>query len=126
MSQRLLAILTVRNEGAFLLDWLAWHRHVGFTDFLVFSNDCDDGTDRMLDRLSDLGWLTHCPNPGPHAEGAQWAALKAANGHPLRRAAQGRVLVSRMGRTGPPARAIARGRSGWGRCSATTRSRARS
>lgn len=87
MSQRLLAILTVRNEGAFLLDWLAWHRHVGFTDFLVFSNDCDDGTDRMLDRLSDLGWLTHCPNPGPHAEGAQWAALKAANGHPLRRAA---------------------------------------
>ena len=41
MSQtiRFLAILTVRNEGAFLIDWLAHHRACGFTDFLVFSND---------------------------------------------------------------------------------------
>lgn len=82
-----LAVLTLRNEGAFLLEWLAHHRTVGFTDFLVFSNDCDDGTDRMLDRLADLGWLTHVPNPGPWHEGPQWAALKAADRHPaLRRA----------------------------------------
>ncbi|MCY1125835.1 glycosyltransferase family 2 protein [Frigidibacter sp. RF13] len=82
-----LLILTVRNEGAFLIDWLAWHRHVGFTDFLVFSNDCTDGTDLMLDRLAAMGWLTHVPNPGPHEKGAQWAALKAANAHPLKRQA---------------------------------------
>ena len=44
-----LAILCVRNEAAFLLDWLAHHRATGFTDFLVFSNDCTDGTDLMLD-----------------------------------------------------------------------------
>jgi hypothetical protein len=81
---RALLILTVRNEGAFLIDWLAWHRHVGFTDFLVFSNDCTDGTDLMLDRLAAMGWLTHVPNPGPHEKGAQWAALKAANAHPLK------------------------------------------
>lgn len=37
---RTLAILTQRNEGAFLLEWLAHHRAIGFTDFLVFSNDC--------------------------------------------------------------------------------------
>lgn len=92
MSARFLAILTVRNEAAFLLDWLAWHRHVGFTDFLVFSNDCEDGTTQMLDRLADLGWLTHVANPGPHPEGAQWSALKAAGAHPLRRAA-GWVMV---------------------------------
>lgn len=84
---KVLAILTLRNEGAFLLEWLAHHRAAGFTDFLVFSNDCDDGTDKMLDRLSDLGWLTHVPNPGPWAEGPQWAALKAADRHPAFRAA---------------------------------------
>ncbi len=84
---RVLGILTVRNEGAFLLEWLAHHRAVGFTDFLVFSNDCDDGTDAMLDRLGDLGWLTHICNDGPHAEGPQWAALKAADRHPLMRTA---------------------------------------
>jgi Glycosyl transferase family 2 len=80
---KITAVLTVRNEGAFLLEWFAHHRACGITDFLVFSNDCDDGTDAMLDRLADLGWLTHVPNPGPHPEGPQWSALKQANSHPL-------------------------------------------
>ncbi len=80
---RILAVLTVRNEGAFLLEWLAHHRAVGFTDFLVFSNDCNDGTDAMLDRLAESGHLTHIRNDGPHPQGPQWAALKTANSHPL-------------------------------------------
>jgi hypothetical protein len=80
---RILAVLTVRNEAAFLLDWLAHHRAVGFTDFLVFSNDCDDGTDAMLDRLQELGHLTHQPNPGPHEGGVQFAPLKTADRHQL-------------------------------------------
>lgn len=84
---RFLAILTVRNESAFLLEWLAHHRACGFTDFLVFSNDCTDGTDLMLDRLHVMGQLTHIRNDGPHAEGPQWAALKAADRHPLVKAA---------------------------------------
>lgn len=86
-APRILAILTLRNEGAFVLDWLAHHRAVGFTDFLVFSNDCDDGTDAMLDRLAALGHLTHVLNPGPHPQGPQWAALKRADRHPARAAA---------------------------------------
>lgn len=86
-NRRVLAVITLRNEGAFLLDWLAHHRRVGFTDFLVFSNDCQDGTDRMLDRLQAMGWLTHLPNPGPWKEGPQWAALKTASHHPLTRSA---------------------------------------
>jgi glycosyl transferase family 2 len=72
-----LAILCVRNEAAFLLEWLAHHRAVGFDDFLVFSNDCDDGTDAMLDRLEDLGWLKHVRNDGPYDKGGiQFTALK--------------------------------------------------
>lgn len=80
---RAVAVTTVRNEGAFLLEWLAHHRAVGFCDFLVYSNDCDDGTGAMLDRLAALGVLLHVPNPGPYPRGPQWAALKAAAGHPL-------------------------------------------
>lgn len=86
-APRILAVLTLRNEGAFLLDWLAHHRAAGLTDFLVFSNDCDDGTDAMLDRLAALGQLVHVRNPAPHPEGPQWAALKRADRHPLRAAA---------------------------------------
>lgn len=74
-----LAVLTVRNEAAFLLEWLAHHKAVGFDDFLVFSNDCQDGTDRLLDRLSELGHLTHLRNDGPHHErGIQFTALNTA------------------------------------------------
>ena len=80
---RALALLGVKNEGAFLIEWLAHHRACGFTDFLVYSNDCSDGTDLMLDRLAQLGWLTHVRNDGPHDEGPQWAMLKAADKHPL-------------------------------------------
>jgi hypothetical protein len=84
---RALSILGVKNEGAFLLEWLAHHRASGFSDFLVYSNDCSDGTDLMLDRLQQMGWLTHVRNDGPHDEGPQWAMLKAADKHPLRQEA---------------------------------------
>ncbi|MFN3993706.1 MAG: glycosyltransferase family 2 protein [Tabrizicola flagellatus] len=84
---RITAVLCVRNEGAFLLEWLAHHRACGITDVLVFSNDCEDGTDAMLDRLEALGWLVHLRNPGPHPEGPQWSALKQADRHPLVRGA---------------------------------------
>jgi FkbM family methyltransferase len=53
----------MKDEGPFILEWLAWHRAVGITDFTVFTNDCTDGTDRLLDRLADMGELTHLPNP---------------------------------------------------------------
>ncbi len=84
---RALAITSVKNEGAFLIEWLAHHRAVGFTDFLVFSNDCEDGTDEMLDRFAHLGTLTHVRNDGPHPQGPQWAMLNAAAKHPLTLAA---------------------------------------
>ena len=80
---RVTGVLTLRNEAAFLLEWLAHHRGIGFTDFLVFSNDCDDGTDAMVDRLAEMGWLTHIRNDGPHEGGVQWTALKQADRHPL-------------------------------------------
>ncbi|SDI09885.1 glycosyltransferase family 2 protein [Lutimaribacter saemankumensis] len=79
-----LAVLTVRNEGAFLLEWLAHHRAVGFTDFLIFSNDCQDGTDAMLDRLDAMGIVTHKRNDGPYDKGGiQFTALKAAEKLPI-------------------------------------------
>nr|WP_252731442.1 glycosyltransferase family 2 protein [Lentibacter algarum] len=72
--------MTVRNEAAFLLEWLAHHQAVGFTDFLVLSNDCDDGTDAMLDRLAELGHITHIRNDGPYDKGGiQFTGLKRAD-----------------------------------------------
>ena len=83
-----LLILTVKNEGSFLLEWLAHHLTCGYAHVLAFSNDCTDGTDAMLDRLARMGHVTHVRNDGPHDEGPQWAALKAADRHPLLRQAE--------------------------------------
>ncbi|MDU8926685.1 glycosyltransferase family 2 protein [Alisedimentitalea sp. MJ-SS2] len=80
---KILAVLTVRNEGAYLLEWLAHHMAVGITDFLVFSNDCDDGTDTMLDRLDEMGLVKHIRNDGPHDKGGiQFTAMKRADKRP--------------------------------------------
>lgn len=80
---RITAVTCVKNEGAALLEWLAHHKGVGFTDFLIFSNDCDDGTEAMLDRLATLGEITHIRNPGPHEGGVQFTAFKQADKHEL-------------------------------------------
>ena len=56
-------VTTVKNEGPFILEWLAHYRALGVERFLIFSNDCDDGTDALLDRLDDLGIVRHLPNP---------------------------------------------------------------
>jgi hypothetical protein len=81
---RALAILTQRNEGAFLLEWLAHHRAVGFTDVLVLSNECQDGSDLMLDRLAQMGEVVHLRNLPPYDKaGIQFSAMKRAADHPL-------------------------------------------
>lgn len=60
---RTLIATCMKDEGPFILEWLAWHKAIGVTDFVVFSNDCTDGTDRLLDRLDAMGELRHLPNP---------------------------------------------------------------
>ena len=64
-----------RNEGPFLLEWVAYHRALGFTDVLIFTNDCEDGTDAMAARLAELGLAQHVPNRDYEEKGPQWTAL---------------------------------------------------
>ncbi|SPF80493.1 glycosyltransferase family 2 protein [Pseudoprimorskyibacter insulae] len=79
---RVTAVTCVKNEGPFLLEWIAFNRLIGVTDFLFYSNDCSDGTDRLLDALAARGGLVHLPNP---AEGRnyQMEALKHSAHQPV-------------------------------------------
>lgn len=54
-----LVISSMKDEGPFLLEWIAHHRAIGFSNFLIYTNDCSDGTDHMLDRLDERGIVTH-------------------------------------------------------------------
>ena len=79
---RITAVTCVKNEGPFLLEWIAFHQLIGVTDFLFYSNDCSDGTDDLLDALAADGIVQHLPNP---AEGRnyQMEALKDARKQPV-------------------------------------------
>lgn len=55
-------VCTVKNEGPFLLEWLAYHRLIGFNRFVMFSNDCTDGTHEMLQALDAAGLIHHFDN----------------------------------------------------------------
>ncbi|WP_420325020.1 glycosyltransferase family 2 protein [Mameliella sp.] len=77
---KITAVLCVRNEGAFLLDWLAHHLACGVTHVVALSNDCQDGTDALLDRLAQVAPLTHIRNDGPYNDrGIQFTGLKLAD-----------------------------------------------
>ena len=62
-NARFLITTCMKDEGPFILEWVAWHRAIGIQDIVVFSNDCTDGTTQILDRLEALGHLRHLPNP---------------------------------------------------------------
>lgn len=88
-----LIVTTMRNEAPFILEWIAYHRLIGFTDFLVFTNDCEDGTCAILDRLAQLGGVTHLPNARRGKKTVQWQALRRAMNRPNLAAAEW-VMVS--------------------------------
>ncbi|PJE28354.1 hypothetical protein PSM7751_02308 [Pseudooceanicola marinus] len=74
---RVTAVTCVKNEGPFLLEWIAFNRVIGVTDFLFYSNDCTDATDRLLDCLQGHDLLWHLPNPA-QGRNYQMEALKDA------------------------------------------------
>ncbi|WP_209595898.1 glycosyltransferase family 2 protein [Ruegeria sp. HKCCSP351] len=77
-----LVISTMKDEGPFILEWIAYYLSIGFTHFIVNSNDCSDGTDAILKRCEELGFLVHIDNPGPWKHGPQASAYANAMEHP--------------------------------------------
>lgn len=67
---------TLRDEGPYLIEWLAWHKLLGAEQVLIASNDCADGSDRMLEALASAGEIQHLPQPpadAPDPVGAEQA-----------------------------------------------------
>lgn len=77
-------IACMKNEGPYILEWLAYHQTIGVHHFVIYSNDCSDGTDEMLDRLQELGFVTHVRND-------QWKG-KSPQQHALNRALKLKVV----------------------------------
>jgi hypothetical protein len=60
-------VTAVRNEAPFLIEWIAYHRLIGFSRIVVLSNTSDDGTEDVLAALAAAGEIGHYhvdPAPG--------------------------------------------------------------
>ena len=77
------AVSMMKDEGPYLIEWVAHHLAVGFTDLVVYTNDCSDGTDDMLIRLEELGLAHHRRNVIPEGQRPQPSALNHAEIEPV-------------------------------------------
>ena len=57
-DEKFLVFAAMRNEGAFIVEWVTWYRMLGF-QVLVATNDCTDHSVELLNCLADAGWLAH-------------------------------------------------------------------
>ena len=48
-------VVTMRDEGPSLLEWIAFNRAIGLADIFVYSNDNVDGSDELLEVLALAG-----------------------------------------------------------------------
>ncbi|AHD11629.1 glycosyltransferase family 2 protein [Phaeobacter gallaeciensis] len=84
VGTRTSVVTTMKNEGPFILEWLAYHRVIGVDDFLIYTNDCTDGTDALLRVLQDKEIVQHRDNPLHDTKTPpQHAAFQAAQQEPL-------------------------------------------
>ncbi len=77
------AVSMMKDEGPYVIEWVAHHLAVGFTDLVVYTNDCSDGTDDMLIRLEAMGLAHHRRNVIPEGIRPQPSALNHAQDEPV-------------------------------------------
>ena len=76
-------VVCMRNEAVFVLEWVAYHLTLGFDRIFVVTNNCQDGTDLMADRLVELEPVVHIRNEVAPGEAPQVVGLARALAHPV-------------------------------------------
>ncbi len=78
---KFLVAAAMRNEGAFLLEWVCWYRMLGF-DVLVVTNDCTDHSPQLLGTLQDAGWISHAEHVPKEWQQPKRSAHAKIRNHP--------------------------------------------
>ncbi len=64
----------LRDEGPYLLEWIAWHRCLGVSAFYLADNGSIDGMTGLLASFDRAGVVTHIPFPGTAGQPPQLPA----------------------------------------------------
>lgn len=62
-------VACMRDEALFVVEWVAHHLALGFDRIIVYTNDCADGTDALLQAMAGALPVEHYDNPGPYEAG---------------------------------------------------------
>jgi hypothetical protein len=68
MPSKYTVMAIAKNEGLFLVEWVAHHLAIGFQEILIATNDCEDGSDNLIDLMSCHFPVTRIENSEPLAE----------------------------------------------------------
>lgn len=81
-APRVVVVTTMKDEGAYILDWISHYKALGVDDFVVFTNDCSDPSDHILRCLHRSGVVEHrfsrVMRRGPHKSALMWAEYEPA------------------------------------------------
>ncbi len=73
----------MKNEAPYIVEWVAYHRAIGVDNFIIYTNDCDDTTDEVLQRLQALGYVQHRSNENWKGNSPQQHALNNSLKEPV-------------------------------------------
>lgn len=76
MRPKYILVCSIKNEGIYILEWIAYHLEIGFDHIILCSNDNSDGSDLLLNLLDFHGVITHFKNEVKLGESPQLEAYK--------------------------------------------------
>ncbi|MDC7676502.1 glycosyltransferase family 2 protein [Asticcacaulis machinosus] len=59
VSATVTVVMIAKNEGPYLVEWLAYHRVLGFDEIVIYENNSTDDSDTILRKLAGAGKVTH-------------------------------------------------------------------
>jgi hypothetical protein len=66
----------VRNEGRYLLEWIAYHHTIGIRDIFIYDNESSDHTPQLLSELQKKGYLHYMRWATPPDRSPQLSAFE--------------------------------------------------
>lgn len=69
---------TAKNEAPYILEWVAHHLELGFTDIALYQNDSDDLTQKTLKTLAAIGAIQYFDNPAKRSGHQVRAYMRAS------------------------------------------------
>lgn len=75
-NQKIAIAAIFKNEGPYIIEWLAFHRVVGVDYFFIADNDSNDGSGTLLKSLASLGFIKYLHFPSPQGQAPQLPAYR--------------------------------------------------